>query len=140
MIQQKGRLVYEQGDCPLVNTLEEAGQGATRYIVKIWSGSSNYVDGFLVWAFSEENALVEVVNFIRQYGDLKKRFLIRKQELFRLFQNLEQEGHDALDAHIIINATYEYVNGRPWYKFKEYIRSENLAVLEADEAHYSWYK
>lgn len=133
-----GRLVFEREDCPLVNSRNDFSENPTRYIVKLRSKESKNLYGFLVWGSSEWHALVEAVNYIR-HSPLKKKLIIRKQKLYHAFEDLENASYDAFDAQFIINQHVCYVNGRPWHKFKEYVREDGLYILEADEAHYDWF-
>ena len=142
MQMEYGRLVYERGDCPLVNKRSDFAENSTckRYIVKLWTGSGYTLSGFLAWASSPEWALIATVAWIIDHDEYKN--CLATEEVGRLHQDLtdtdgksEDEADDMIDeAYTFVSCLYDGAD------INEYVRTENLAIMEADPAHYDWYQ
>jgi len=142
MKQDNRRIVFEPNDCPLINTKAEARANAKGYIVKLWCGSGYLVDGYLVWANSEHEALYFVVKWLKT--NYPNTALLATQEVKKYYQELTQD--DAItdeEAQFLITQSYLKIDEDFCYDFDcdihEYVRNENLMVIQVPEDKLYWF-
>lgn len=133
-------LVYEEGDCPLVNLREDFFAEPKRYIVKLWCGSGYTLDGFLAWGNCEEWALIAVVAYIIDHP--KYHRLLASDDVQRLYHEYihenglseEEADREIEDSYTLVSCLYQGAD------INEYIRTENLQIIPAPQEYYHWYK
>lgn len=145
MIEQNGTLVYERTDCPLVNKRDWLPEdcNAKRYLVKIWDGHSATCSGFLAWATSDwpEWAVIQTVAYIIDHDEYSH--LLATEQAITLKEQLETQNSHLEDDELDEKMEDKFIHVAAMIDgadVNEYIRSKNLAILEADENHYSWYE
>lgn len=135
-------LVYEEGDCPLVNRQADCypSPNLKRYIVKLWTGYGYTLGGFLAWATEPEWALTAVVAWIQDHPEYEK--YLATKDVNRLICELTTQdklNDDEIDniideSYALINCLYDGAD------INEYVRRENLRIIEAPQEYYHWYK
>ena len=142
MRQDNGRIVFEVNDNTLINTKAEVDKCAKGYIVKLWCGYGYLIDGFLVWAVNEHHALYLVVKWLKT--NYPNTALLATEEVKKYYQVLMRDKTITdEDAQCIIEKSYLKIDEDFCYDFDcditEYVRNENLMVIQAPEDKMYWF-